>query len=80
MVLIGVKINNGNNVGLVNFKSYLEIQQSPIRLEYTATKANTSYLFTKFTAMPAEISWFNTTVYIKATSFFGQLYSKAVND
>ena len=30
--------------------------------------------------MPGKITWFNTTVYIKATTFFGQIYSKAVND
>lgn len=80
MIGVKMKIRIGNNVVLVKFKLYLEMQQSPIQLNYTATKANSSYLFTKFSNMPGKISWFNTTVYIKATSFFGQLYSKAVND
>ena len=82
MVLIGVKMKTriGNNVVLVNLKPYLETQQSPINLDYSVARANSSYLFSKFSLMPGKLSWFNTTVYIKATSFFGQLYSKAVND
>jgi hypothetical protein len=70
----------GKSVVLVIHHFYLEIQQSPIRLTYADSQANTSYLFFKFSPMPGKVSWLNTTIYIKATTLFGQIYSKAVND
>lgn len=53
-------------------------QQSPISITDEFTHSNQSFLFSNFYPTDATLSFLNTTVYLKSSSF-GEIYSRTIN-